>query len=54
MQLRPGMLVKSKAGRDKDHVYVIIRRFTRQGGSGLGTGTLKFQLQEEQICQKLT
>ena len=25
MQLRPGMLVKSKAGRDKDHVYVIIR-----------------------------
>ena len=24
MQLRPGMLVKSKAGRDKDHVYVII------------------------------
>ena len=25
MQLRPGMLVKSKAGHDKDHVYVIIR-----------------------------
>ena len=24
MQLRPGMLVKSKAGRDKEHVYVII------------------------------
>ena len=23
MQLRPGMLVKSKAGRDKDHVYVL-------------------------------
>ena len=25
MVLRPGMLVKSKAGRDKDHVYIIIR-----------------------------
>lgn len=25
MILRPGMLVKSKAGRDKDHVYIIIR-----------------------------
>ena len=103
MDYRPGMLVRSKAGHDKDRIYVIIRaedeyayvadgdlrplrhmkrknarhlqpilkmcleqepddtavrnlirRFTRQGGSGLGTGTLKFQLQEEQICQKLT
>ena len=25
MQLRPGMLVKSKAGHDKDRIYVIIR-----------------------------
>ena len=25
MILRPGMLVKSKAGRDNDHVYIIIR-----------------------------
>ena len=25
MQLKPGMLVKSKAGHDKDRIYVIIR-----------------------------
>lgn len=25
MQLKPGMLVKSKAGRDKGRIYVIIR-----------------------------
>ncbi len=25
MKLEPGMLVKSKAGRDKDHIYVVIR-----------------------------
>lgn len=25
MILEPGMLVKSKAGRDKDHIYVVIR-----------------------------
>ena len=25
MQLNPGMLVKSKAGHDKDRIYVIIR-----------------------------
>jgi len=29
MILRPGMLVKSKAGRDKDHVYIIIRKNSR-------------------------
>ena len=25
MQFKPGMLAKSKAGRDKDQIYVIIR-----------------------------
>ena len=25
MKLEPGMLVKSKAGRDKGHIYVVVR-----------------------------
>lgn len=29
MQFFPGMLVKSKRGRDKDHIYVVINEDTR-------------------------
>ena len=103
MQLEPGMLVRSKAGHDKDRIYVVIRaedeyvyvadgdlrplrhvkrknvrhlqpvlkmrlegepddaavrslirKYIRQGETGLGTGADGSDLQEDLICQKLT